>query len=247
MGKPIPSISSGKILQVFKNNPTAGNGVLVQGDDGRLYKYIHMKNSPTFSVGQKIKAGQQLGLIGSTGRSTGPHLDLQIMENGKHIDPVALLKKLQGGTFKKPANEGKLKDLYEQGVKGQPSGGGGGSSYTNTWKTQKEAKKSAGYKTYKSNLIEAVNAGGVPPSAAVALTELIGRESSWNHKVKNKKSSASGYGQFVNKTKLDFKRKYPQLDYSKPRDQIILTYLYVKERYGTPEAALSAWDKKGWY
>lgn len=98
MGKPIYSLTSGKVTQVFKNNPTAGNGVVVLGDDGRTYRYIHMKNTPPVKLGQKISADQQIGNIGSTGRSGGPHLDLKIVDkNGKYIDPQQVLKQMASG------------------------------------------------------------------------------------------------------------------------------------------------------
>ncbi|TPF17924.1 transglycosylase SLT domain-containing protein [Priestia megaterium] len=98
MGKPIYSLTNGKVTQVFKNNKTAGNGVIILGDDGKTYRYIHMKNTPPVKVGQRINADQQIGNIGSTGYSTGPHLDLKIVDkNGKYIDPKKELEKIAAG------------------------------------------------------------------------------------------------------------------------------------------------------
>ncbi|MEM4995025.1 transglycosylase SLT domain-containing protein [Priestia sp. SB1] len=97
MGKPIYSLTSGKVTQIFKNNPTAGNGVVILGDDGRTYRYIHMQKTPPVKTGQKITAGQQIGNIGSTGFSTGAHLDLKVVENGKYIDPQKVLKQMAAG------------------------------------------------------------------------------------------------------------------------------------------------------
>ncbi|WP_425203596.1 transglycosylase SLT domain-containing protein [Priestia megaterium] len=98
MGKPIYSLTNGKVSQVFKNNKTAGNGVVISGEDGRTYRYIHMKNTPPVKVGQKINAGQQIGNIGSTGFSTGAHLDLKVVDtNGKYIDPQKVLKQMASG------------------------------------------------------------------------------------------------------------------------------------------------------
>ncbi|MGG0308458.1 transglycosylase SLT domain-containing protein [Priestia megaterium] len=98
MGKPIYSLTNGKVSQVFKNNPTAGNGVIILGEDGRTYRYIHMKNTPPVKVGQKINAGQQIGNVGSTGHSTGAHLDLKVVDtNGKYIDPKKVLTQMASG------------------------------------------------------------------------------------------------------------------------------------------------------
>ena len=122
-----------------------------------------------------------------------------------------------------------------------------GSSYKNTWKTDKEALKAPGYKTYKGHLAQAMQSGKIPGSCVVALTELIGRESTWNPGGDNPKSTAWGYGQFLDSTRANYKKKYPQYDYNNPVHQIILTALYVKDRYGTPENALKHWDKNKWY
>ena len=46
--------------------------------------------------GDIVKRGQVVGLIGSTGRSTGPHLHYEVLYQGKNIDPVEYLKKLPG-------------------------------------------------------------------------------------------------------------------------------------------------------
>ena len=98
MGKPIYSLTNGKVTQVFKNNPSAGNGVVILGEDGRTYRYIHMQKTPPVKTGQKISAGQQIGNIGSTGRSTGPHLDLKVVDtNGKYIDPKKVLNQMAAG------------------------------------------------------------------------------------------------------------------------------------------------------
>lgn len=222
-GTPIPSIVGGKVTQVYINNPTAGNGITIQGEDGREYRYIHMKNAPIFKVGDTVSAGSIIGHVGSTGDSTGPHLDLRVMENGKYIDPMTVLQGYSASTQ-----------------------AASGSSYTNTWKTQNEALKSPGYQDYKNYLRQAVQMGAVPAEWVVGLTELIGRESNWNPSVKNKNSSAYGYGQFLSSTRSQYE-KATGLSYDNPLHQIIMTAQYVKDRYGTPEKALQHWDSKGFY
>lgn len=88
---------------------------------------------------------------------------------------------------------------------------------------------------------------GVPFSEVKALTELIGRESSWNPRAKNRKSTAHGFGQLLNSTEAKYKKKYPNLNYKNPVDQIVLTWIYVKDRYGSAENALRFWDAHNWY
>lgn len=241
MGMNIPSLVGGTVKQVFVNNKTAGNGVVVQGADGREYRYIHMKNPPKLKVGQRVEAGMSLGQIGNTGRSTGPHLDLKIVENGKNIDPMKVIRALSASApvtnndSRSAVNSGKIAHMSSKG-----------SSYTNTYKTKKEALKSPGYQTYKTQLARAVQAGDVPDSWVVALTELIGRESNWNAGVKNPNSTAKGYGQFLKSTVQQYEKKMG-ISYSTPYNQIVMTAQYVKDRYGSPEKALAFWDKNKWY
>ncbi|MFY0760182.1 peptidoglycan DD-metalloendopeptidase family protein [Metabacillus dongyingensis] len=242
MGAKIPSISAGTVTQVFNNNKTAGNGVTIKGPDGYSYRYIHMKDAPTLKVGDKISIGQNLGLIGSTGRSSGPHLDLKVTDSrGNPVDPMKIIN----GMAKSPqsAPTGKMRGVYGESSSSLPKGG---STYTNTWKMNKEALKAPGYQAYKSHLSQALQTGKISESWVVALTELIGRESTWNPKVGNKKSSAWGYGQFLSSTRSQYEKK-TGLSYNDPVNQIIMTAQYVKDRYGTPEKALQFWDKNNWY
>lgn len=79
------------------------------------------------------------------------------------------------------------------------------------------------------------------------MVELVGRESSWNPKADNPTSTAYGYGQFLDSTRANYKKKFPNLNYNNPVDQLVLMMHYVKDRYGTPEKALAFWDKNKWY
>ena len=50
-------------------------------------EYAHMKNDPLVTIGQTVSAGTQLGIQGSTGKSTGEHLHFGIIVNGSNVDP----------------------------------------------------------------------------------------------------------------------------------------------------------------
>ena len=67
-----------------------GNYVRVDGDDGRLYYYCHLSQR-LVSRGDKVSVGDALGVEGSTGKSTGSHLHLEVRENGKSIDPTPII------------------------------------------------------------------------------------------------------------------------------------------------------------
>lgn len=73
-------------------NSSAGNYVTVTGDDGRLYQYYHLAQGSALQKGQEIKAGTVIGEMGTTGRSTGPHLHFGIKENGEFVDPSTFLR-----------------------------------------------------------------------------------------------------------------------------------------------------------
>ncbi|MDE8676451.1 phage tail tape measure protein [Priestia aryabhattai] len=95
-GTKILSLTDGIVQQILIGSKTAGNGVRVQsGSD--LLSYIHMMKAPSVKQGQKVKEGQLLGYVGSTGFSTGPHLDLKIKRNGAYINPLSYLQGKAGG------------------------------------------------------------------------------------------------------------------------------------------------------
>jgi murein DD-endopeptidase MepM/ murein hydrolase activator NlpD len=245
MGMPIPSISGGKVITVFKNNATAGNGVIIQAPDGTQFKYIHMKDTPNLKVGQTVSTGTTLGKIGSTGRSTGPHLDLQVIKNGKHVNGMDYIKALQKSDSGSSAPR---QGRQPEGASNARSGNKGNftPSYTNTWKLKKEATNAPGYKAFRQQLVSVVNSGKVSPNEAIALAELIGRESTWNSGAANKKSSARGYGQFLKATRQQYEKKM-KMSYSNPVNQILMVRQYAIDRYGSVAGALKHWDTKNWY
>lgn len=243
----IPAVVGGTVIEIY-NDKDRGNGVRIKGEDGREYRYVHMKYAPRVKVGTKVSAGMSLGQIGSTGDSTGPHLDLKVLDSkGNYLNPMQVLKSIQSASTSTA-----VKGVSNvPGAKNNPSISGGDykSFGINTKKIDKEAKNSSSYQTYKSHLSQAISSGVIPndPKTIVALTELIGRESTWNPKADNQSSTAWGYGQFLNDTRSNYKAKYPKYDYNNPVDQIILTYLYTKDRYGGPVGAIQHHDKENWY
>ncbi|WP_406724181.1 peptidoglycan DD-metalloendopeptidase family protein [Streptomyces sp. GD-15H] len=70
-----------------------GNQVVIKLNDGHYAQYAHL-SSLSVSAGQTVSGGQQVGLSGSTGNSTGPHLHFEIRTTpnyGSDVDPVAYL------------------------------------------------------------------------------------------------------------------------------------------------------------
>ena len=89
-GTPIRPAMAGKVIQAEKNWFGYGNMVLVQHSNGYESLYGHMSKIRV-SVGQSVSMNTVLGEVGSTGRSTGPHLHLEIREDGKLVNPALIL------------------------------------------------------------------------------------------------------------------------------------------------------------
>lgn len=64
-----------------------GYYVKIKHDDGRLTLYGHFAESPAVARGDKVAQGQQIGIAGSTGYSTGTHLHFSVLENGSYLNP----------------------------------------------------------------------------------------------------------------------------------------------------------------
>ncbi len=89
-GTAVKAAMSGKITLVYKGDYGGyGNTVEIDHGNGIITKYHHMQDGSLegLSVGQEVKAGQQIGKVGSTGNSTGPHLDFQVQKDGDFVDP----------------------------------------------------------------------------------------------------------------------------------------------------------------
>ncbi len=89
-GTPVYSIGDGKILKANYAG-AAGNYVKIKHNSVYTTGYLHLlKYGKGIKPGVRVKQGQLIGYVGSTGRSTGPHLDFRIWKNGEAIDPLKL-------------------------------------------------------------------------------------------------------------------------------------------------------------
>lgn len=89
-GTAIKSVKGGKVTA---NGWVSGYGwtIEVTHDNGYVSMYHHMMNQSSVAVGTEVKQGQTIGNVGSTGNSTGPHLDLTITKDGTPVDPASLI------------------------------------------------------------------------------------------------------------------------------------------------------------
>ncbi|MEN8256552.1 MAG: M23 family metallopeptidase [Thermodesulfobacteriota bacterium] len=89
-GTEIITTAHGKIVD---KGYTEGNGNYVVVGHGKGFKtrYLHMKKS-LVEKNQQVKRGQVIGLVGNSGRSTGPHLHYEILYNGKSVNPLKFVR-----------------------------------------------------------------------------------------------------------------------------------------------------------
>jgi murein DD-endopeptidase MepM/ murein hydrolase activator NlpD len=89
MGTPIHAAASGTV--VYAGWMTGyGNLTVIDHGGGIATAYGHQSKLDV-SVGQQVTQGQEIGLIGSTGFSTGPHLHFEVRVNGVPVDPMGYL------------------------------------------------------------------------------------------------------------------------------------------------------------
>jgi murein DD-endopeptidase MepM/ murein hydrolase activator NlpD len=90
-GTPLLAVNSGTITYASRMG-TYGNVVKIKHGGGYESLYAHQSRVGV-KHGQSVKKGQVIGYVGSTGRSTGPHLHFGLQKNGRWIDPMKVLSK----------------------------------------------------------------------------------------------------------------------------------------------------------
>jgi murein DD-endopeptidase MepM/ murein hydrolase activator NlpD len=85
-GKRVEAVAAGLVTWA---GPSSGYGNMVQIDHGNglATRYCHNEKL-LVSVGQLVHKGQVIALVGSTGRSTGPHLHFEVLKNGAEVNPL---------------------------------------------------------------------------------------------------------------------------------------------------------------
>ncbi len=88
-GNSVYATASGVVVKAA-NSGDYGNQIVIEHNKKLTTSSAHLERI-LVKVGEKVEAGQLIGLVGSTGRSTGPHLHFEVLENGKAVDPVPYL------------------------------------------------------------------------------------------------------------------------------------------------------------
>lgn len=90
-GTPVHSVADGTVIFRGWDKGGGGNTIKIKHAGSLETGYLHLKSfAKGISVGTRVSQGQLIGYVGSTGASTGPHLDFRIKKNGTPIDPLKM-------------------------------------------------------------------------------------------------------------------------------------------------------------
>ena len=89
VGSRVVAVAAGVVTWAGERS---GYGKLVEINhgDGYVTRYAHNERT-LVNVGQTVKRGESLALMGSTGRSTGPHVHFEVLRNGRQVDPLSFI------------------------------------------------------------------------------------------------------------------------------------------------------------
>lgn len=99
----------GQVIMTKRSDLLAGYGNYVEVDHGNgvITRYSHLEDIAV-RIGQKIKKGQALGTVGSSGGSIAPHLHYEVIKNGTNLDPVTFFAEgLNAGEYQELVNKSK--------------------------------------------------------------------------------------------------------------------------------------------
>lgn len=93
VGTAVKATGPGKVIHAGWGQRGVGICVIVQHPNNWISLYFHLSKVEV-SAGDIVEAGETVGRIGSTGRSTGPHLHFQVQHAGKVVDPKTVIGKM---------------------------------------------------------------------------------------------------------------------------------------------------------
>ena len=90
-GSEVVAVADGVVIW---SGPRGGYGNMVEIDHGHGYvtRYGHNEKN-LVKVGDTVKKGQEIALMGSTGHSTGPHVHFEVLHNGKTVNPARFISR----------------------------------------------------------------------------------------------------------------------------------------------------------
>jgi murein DD-endopeptidase MepM/ murein hydrolase activator NlpD len=108
-GTPVYAAADGALVSAHKAG-AAGNMIRLRHVDGYVTEYMHLHRfAQNLKAGDVVRKGQVIGQVGTTGRSTGPHLHWGVKKNGAYLDPTGLGEVLEPAL---PARDRKTFDAH---------------------------------------------------------------------------------------------------------------------------------------
>lgn len=96
-GTPVVTVADGTVIEKGWDKKGGGNYLKIKHNSTYTTTYMHLNGfARGIQKGSKVKQGDLIGYVGSTGLSTGPHIDFRLNKNGKYINPL---------TFESPSSE----------------------------------------------------------------------------------------------------------------------------------------------
>jgi len=90
-GTPVYALGDGRVIARAYQKRGGGNYIKIKHNSVYTTVYMHLHGfAKGITKGSHVKQGQLIGYVGSTGLSTGPHLDFRVFKNGKPIDPLKI-------------------------------------------------------------------------------------------------------------------------------------------------------------
>jgi len=115
-GTPVVSIGDGVVLQKSYQAAGGGNFLKIRHNSVYTTSYMHLsKFAAGLRAGSRVKQGEVIGFVGSTGLSSGPHLDFRVYMGGKAVDPLKI--KSDPAEPIKPANLSRFNTLRDSVIK----------------------------------------------------------------------------------------------------------------------------------
>lgn len=91
LATPVHAAASGTVIKVIRSDFGYGNQVVIKHKYGFKTRYAHL-HSFIVKKGDTVKKGKVIGLVGTSGKSTGNHLHFEIIKNGNNVNPEPFFK-----------------------------------------------------------------------------------------------------------------------------------------------------------
>jgi len=114
----ILAVKAGTVVSNYWNE-IRGWVIVIKHSEKYSTLYQHMATKSPIAVGKKVKAGDIIGVMGSSGISSGAHLHFELHENGKPVDPLPFLQNIQEEATNMTENE--IREIVRDELKGNGS------------------------------------------------------------------------------------------------------------------------------